>query len=311
MFNWGQSTGLVLDINRIHRRYSQAAFLLCLLVSWIVALPSLAGTHARFRTVFGDIDVDLMDQDKPVTVANFKRYIESGRYTNMFFHRLVPGFVVQGGGFGVTNRGTAEQAMVAVRSFGTITNEFNVGPKISNTRGTIAMAKLAGNPNSASSQWFFNFADNSANLDFQNGGFTVFGRTIRGDDVLQILSTFSNATRATNLVVNAGSPLNQLPQLTRPTDDESFYAGLVFVDVTLLGVDVQRLPDGGFEISWEAVPDTLNVIEYTTVLPPIWETLVELEAPPPGRATFLDASAEGFRFYRVRVPADLTDVDPE
>jgi cyclophilin family peptidyl-prolyl cis-trans isomerase len=305
---WGQSTELALQINGIHRRCGTTTFL-CLLMGWIAVLPTLAGTHVRFRTVFGDMDVDLMDEDKPATVANFKRYVESGRYTNMFFHRLDPGFVVQGGGFGVTNRGTAQRALFAVPIFGTVTNEFNVGPKVSNTRGTIAMAKVGGDPNSASSQWFFNCRDNSANLDNQNGGFTVFGRIIRGDDVLEILSTFSKTTRATNVVVNAGAPFFELPQLVPPTNDDAFYSGLVFVDITLLSVDVQRRADGGFEISWESVPGTFNVVEYTTVLPPVWETLAELADPPPGRASIDDGTAEGFRFYRVRIPPDASDSD--
>ncbi|NBQ68968.1 MAG: peptidylprolyl isomerase, partial [Nitrosomonadaceae bacterium] len=70
--------------------------------------------------------------------------------------------------------GTSGESLVAVNTFSPIINEF----KISNTRGTVAMAKLGGNPNSATSQWFVNLADNSANLDYQNGGFTVFGRVI-------------------------------------------------------------------------------------------------------------------------------------
>lgn len=61
-----------------------------------------AGTLVQFRTFFGDIEVELYDQDKPVTVQNFLNYIKSGRYTNEFSHRLIPGFVIQGGGFSLT-----------------------------------------------------------------------------------------------------------------------------------------------------------------------------------------------------------------
>src|SRR5437667_106759 len=60
-----------------------------------------AGTLAQFRTTWGDIDVELYDQDKPVTVQNFMRYVKRGVYTNMFLHRCLPGFIVQGGGFSV------------------------------------------------------------------------------------------------------------------------------------------------------------------------------------------------------------------
>ncbi|MDE2389068.1 MAG: peptidylprolyl isomerase, partial [Betaproteobacteria bacterium] len=104
---------------------------------------------------------------------NFLQYIHSDAYTNGIFHRSVPGFVIQGGGFKIAD-GASGKSLAAVNTFAPIVNEF----RISNTRGTVAMAKLGGNPNSATSQWFVNLADNSANLDNQNGGFTVFGRVI-------------------------------------------------------------------------------------------------------------------------------------
>ena len=77
------------------------------LLAWLVLLPVRAGTLVQFRTVFGDVAVELYDQDKPATVQNFIRYVQSGGYVNGFSHRLEPGFVVQAGGFTVTNRGTA------------------------------------------------------------------------------------------------------------------------------------------------------------------------------------------------------------
>ena len=108
-----------------------------------------AGTLARFQTTFGNIEVELFDADKPVTVQNFLRYTTSGAYSNMFFHRWEPGFVVQGGGYysdKVAN-------IWATPSFGNITNEFNVGRRFSNTYGTIAMARIGGLTNSSNSQW--------------------------------------------------------------------------------------------------------------------------------------------------------------
>ena len=146
---------------------------------------SRAGTLAQFRTVFGDLEVELYDQQKPVTVQNFRRLVQSGAYQNTFFHRAVPGFVVQGGGYFTTRRFSTNDFappwshLGRVPNFGSISNEFNVGPQFSNTNGTIAMAKLGGDPNSATCEWFFNLANNSANLDNQNGGFTVFGRVVR------------------------------------------------------------------------------------------------------------------------------------
>ena len=103
----------------------------------------------------------------PKTVINFLNYLNKGAYTNTIFHRSVSGFVVQAGGYQLQNG-----KIVDTPNDPPVVNEYNQ----SNLRGTIAMAKLGGDPNSATSQWFFNLADNSANLDKQNGGFTVFGK---------------------------------------------------------------------------------------------------------------------------------------
>src|SRR5256885_3220681 len=133
--------------------------------------PAWAGTLAQFRTVFGDIEVELYDQQKPVTVENFKRLVQSGAYESTFFHRVVPGFVAQGGGYFSFNPATTNlfgwpwSNLGVVPNFGQITNEFSVGPFYSNTKGTIAMAKLGSGPNTATCEWFFNLANNSANLD--------------------------------------------------------------------------------------------------------------------------------------------------
>lgn len=209
--------------------YEQQFLLLVMLLLLLLISQSLqAGTLAQFRTVLGDLEVELFEADKPVTVQNFIRYVQSGVYSNMFFHRYVPGFVIQGGGYFTTNRSTASPSLAAVDGFGPITNEFNVGARRSNVLGTLAMAKLGGDPNSASSEWFFNLADNSANLDQQNGGFTVFGRVVGSTQVLNQL---------TNLIrVDAGGPFTELPVLNFPPS----YEDLVYVDITLLDVRVAR-----------------------------------------------------------------------
>ena len=103
-----------------------------------------AGTLAQFRSALGDIEVELYDQDKPTTVQNFIRYVQSGAFQNEFSHRLQPSFVLQGGGFTVTNRGTTNWTILSIPSFPPITNEFAVGRRFSNLYGTIAMAKLGG-----------------------------------------------------------------------------------------------------------------------------------------------------------------------
>src|SRR5690242_21957919 len=90
----------------------------------VTFLPAHAGTLVQFRTTFGDIEVELYNQDKPATVQNFIRYIQSGRYENEFSHRLIPGFVLQAGGFTVTNRGTTNWSTAAISTYAPITNEF-------------------------------------------------------------------------------------------------------------------------------------------------------------------------------------------
>lgn len=154
---------------RISRIYYKAAFI-CLL---FLSPTAQANSVACFTSSMGQFCIELFETQIPITTANFLKYIDSDSYTNGIFHRSIPGFVIQGGGFKVVD-GTSGESLVAVNTFSPIINEF----KISNTRGTVAMAKLGGNPNSATSQWFVNLADNSANLDYQNGGFTVFGRVI-------------------------------------------------------------------------------------------------------------------------------------
>jgi cyclophilin family peptidyl-prolyl cis-trans isomerase len=137
----------------------------------------------RMTTVLGDIDIALFGQQKPITVTNFLKYVDEGNYFEIdphtgqlawsFIHRAVPG-IIQGGGFiGTVNSANTQIEPITVLTFAAIQNE----PGISNKRGTIAMAKVAGDPNSATSQWFINTTDNTS-LDTNNGGFTVFGRVV-------------------------------------------------------------------------------------------------------------------------------------
>jgi cyclophilin family peptidyl-prolyl cis-trans isomerase len=123
----------------------------------------------RMFTSLGELDVVLLPTQAPKTVANFLKYVNRGAYTSSLIHRSVPGFVIQGGAYTLS----ATPSIDPIPTDSPVPNEF----KVSNTRGTIAMAKLGSDPNSATSQWFFNESDsNAANLDKQNGGFTVFGK---------------------------------------------------------------------------------------------------------------------------------------
>ena len=171
----------------------------------------------RFTTVLGNIDIALFGQQKPVTVANFLKYVDQGRYfvldsatsqlASSFVHRSVPGFVIQGGGYigtvdpADTNKQNAKPTQVL--SFGAIQNE----PGISNKRGTIAMAKVSGDPNSATSEWFINLADNGGapnNLDTQNGGFTVFGKIV--NSTMTVVDAIAALPR-----FNSGAPFDSIP----------------------------------------------------------------------------------------------------
>ncbi len=168
-----------------------------------------AGSAVRIAVRIGtntqNVDLLLYDTATPITVANFLSYVNSGAYAGSFIHRSVPGFIVQGGGYRWNSGANVE----SVPTSAAIQNE----PGISNLRGTVAMAKLGGDPNSATSQWFVNLADNSANLDAQNGGFTVFGR-VAGSGM-----TVMDAVAAVKRY-NAGSPFDTIPltaaSFTRP-----------------------------------------------------------------------------------------------
>jgi cyclophilin family peptidyl-prolyl cis-trans isomerase len=150
-------------------------------------------------TSVGAIDILLYDAAAPRTVANFLTYVNSGAYLNSFVHRSVPGFVIQGGGFVWDD---ATNNVVKVPANPPLVNEFSASR--SNRRGTIAMAKLGSDPNSATSQWFINLADNGSNLDNQNGGFTVFGEVSASS--MAVVDAIAALPRA-----NAGAPFDALP----------------------------------------------------------------------------------------------------
>jgi peptidyl-prolyl cis-trans isomerase A (cyclophilin A) len=144
---------------------------LAMLLTLAALMPRSAdATVVEFQTVMGNFEVNLYDNATPATVANFLEYVNNGDYSNAIFHRSVPGFIVQGGGF----RFDLAWPVSNIPARPAVVNE----PEFSNLRGTIAMAKLGNDPNSATSQWFFNLIDNSAALDPQNGGFTVFGEVV-------------------------------------------------------------------------------------------------------------------------------------
>jgi len=131
----------------------------------------------------GVITVELSDDGAPVTAANFLRYVEEEFYDNTLFHRVIPEFMVQGGGYDAdTKEVKSTHKAIAL--------ETNVG--LSNLRGTIAMARrIDPNYNSATTQFFINSENNSSNLDYQGAsspGYAVFGQVINGMDVVDSIS---------------------------------------------------------------------------------------------------------------------------
>ncbi len=184
-------------------------------------------SEVRFRTSAGNINVELYDKDTPITVANFYEYANSGRYNDTIFHRLVDDFVLQGGGFKFDD---ASNTFPSVTTDPTIKNEPDTVNR-SNLANTIAMAKLGGDPDSASSQFFFNLADNRGTspngLDFQNGKFTVFGKiagttpsptTPVTNSVLLDLADTAISNRSTTNSAFGELPLNNYTGTTFPTD---------------------------------------------------------------------------------------------
>lgn len=187
---------------RLIQMYYKTALFICL---FSLSSITQANRVACFNTNVGQFCIELFETQTPITVANFLDYIDNDAYTHGIFHRSIRNFVIQGGGFKIAD-GNNGKTLVPVNTFAPVTNEF----KISNTRGTVAMAKLPGNPDSATSQWFVNLADNSQNLDFQNGGFTVFGRIVF--DGMNIIDTIEKLP-ITNLGDSLGSSFIETPTI--------------------------------------------------------------------------------------------------
>lgn len=129
------------------------------------------------ETSSGDILVELFEEKAPKTVANFLSYVDDGFYTNTIFHRVIAGFMIQGGGLGVR--------MNEKSTKGPVENEASNGLK--NERGTLAMARTQ-DPHSASAQFFVNLVDNAflnhSEPTIPGWGYCVFGKVVEGMDVV-------------------------------------------------------------------------------------------------------------------------------
>ncbi len=148
------------------------------------------------ETSMGNIKIEVFADKAPITAKNFLGYVNAGFFNDTIIHRVVPGFVIQGGGY--TEAMTARPTMPPIR------NESRNGLK--NARGTLSMARYD-DPNSATSQFFINLADNT-NLDPVDKGFgyAVFGKVIEGMDVVDKIAKVKTATRSVS-----GTPFADVP----------------------------------------------------------------------------------------------------
>jgi cyclophilin family peptidyl-prolyl cis-trans isomerase len=138
-------------------------------------------------TTLGEIQVELDEAKAPISVKNFLQYVDDGFYDGVIFHRVIPDFMIQGGGF--------TPAMQQKPTRAQIQNEAANGLK--NSRGTLAMARTPA-PHSASAQWFINLKDNGF-LDYPGSdgwGYAVFGRVIAGMDVVDKIAVVPTGTKA-------------------------------------------------------------------------------------------------------------------
>ncbi|QNJ27488.1 peptidylprolyl isomerase [Synechococcus sp. SYN20] len=234
----------------------------------------------------------------PNTIDNFLDYVDQDLYDNTIFHRSIPGFVLQGGGF-TTPTAQADQPggiPQAIPKNPPVINE----PGNSNVKGTIAMAKIAGDPNSATSQFFFNLADNSQNLDNQNGGFTSFGQLL-GDsefvvDFLTSQPTFITRPDYFNYPSFDDLPLYQVDtdQLVKPADF------IRILDVNLLSSEDQLLEFSVTSSNPSALEASINIDGDIT--------LTSLDyTPEPVQITLIaDSIISGERLQQTFTASNLT-----
>ncbi len=140
------------------------------------------------ETSMGSIEIELWEDRAPISVENFLRYVDNGLYDNLTFHRVIPGFMIQGGGY--------DSDFVEMSGYPPITNEAD--PSLQNDRGTLAMART-NVVDSATSQFFINLVDNDflnqTGTTPQQFGYAVFGEVISGMDVVDEIATVETGNR--------------------------------------------------------------------------------------------------------------------
>jgi peptidyl-prolyl cis-trans isomerase A (cyclophilin A) len=166
-----------------------ALFLLLLTFSMAVSManpqPLAKSDTVVFSTTMGTITVVLFEKEAPISTKNFLAYVDSGFFGGLIFHRVIPGFMIQGGGF-LKNMTKRPPILPSIK------NESDNGMK--NERGTLAMARTM-DPNSATSQFFINLVDNAQlDMNTRNPGYAVFGKVIQGMDVVDKIGKVKTGT---------------------------------------------------------------------------------------------------------------------
>ena len=178
--------------------------------------PDTYYPRVKLETTMGDIVVELDRRRAPITVNNFLRYVDKRAYEDTIFHRIVPGFVVQGGGYTADFNGKS--------NFPDIFNESGNG--LTNDLHTIAMARQ-GDPHTANRQFFFNVNDNSSLNPGRDWGYAVFGVIVEGEDIVDAMSEveteYSIRLNANNVPIEPIiiKKMTVLPPLQRLTDTNS------------------------------------------------------------------------------------------
>jgi cyclophilin family peptidyl-prolyl cis-trans isomerase len=171
-----------------------------------LTMSAQAGPKVVISTSEGDITLELNEEKAPKTVANFLSYVKDGFFDSTVFHRVIKGFMIQGGGFALEESGEIKQKPTKAP----VENEAKNGLK--NARGTIAMARTS-DPHSATAQFFINHGNNS-NLDypsFDGWGYAVFGNVTEGMDVVEKIANTSTGMKT--LTTKGGkAPMKDVPE---------------------------------------------------------------------------------------------------
>ncbi len=177
--------------------------------------PAAAATEkapkVRFKTSKGDIVLELNAEKAPISVENFLSYVKKKHYDSTVFHRVIDGFMIQGGGFALTDGKLIEKSTGEG-----IKNESQNGLK--NDRGTISMART-NNPDSATAQFFINVADNAMLNHPSNGGYAVFGKVIEGMEVVDKIKAVKTGTSKLTMLHPTSGEKMEMPSQDVPAEN--------------------------------------------------------------------------------------------